>query len=420
MCSDMVLKPMDTSERDIVVATAASVHSDSGLALREIARSLGMDRAGKPDFVTLHHGSARSVAALFPEAMKTFGTAALHGASSCLGVMTQHGVAFGKGDAMGAFAVWDPEGAYGTAMSTIGADPVADAAATIRKALARAGRPGEAPDLVWLTATPGEEEAILRGIKSVIGASALILGASAADNTVAGRWSVFSSDGVAEAGMVISVLFPSVPFGSCFESGYVSTELHGTVTAAEGRRLLRIDDRPAAEVFSEWTSGTILPPGAGSRSILSEATLSPLGRKQMEIGGIPVHCLLHPAIAHSDGSLDLFAEPEVGEKLWLMQGSYENLVQRAGRIAASSRAQIDTAPVAGALVVYCGGCMLAVRERMDEVAESIAQSLGGAPFLGVFSFGEQGEMPAGEAVHGNLMISCAAFGSRPSSRSRRQ
>ena len=61
--------------------------------------------------------------------------------------------------------------------------------------------------------------------------------------------------------------------------------------------------------------------------------------------------------------------------------------------------------VAGAMVIYCAGCMLTVRERMDEVVASLQGALGQQPFLGLFSFGEQGCFLGGENRHGNLMIS---------------
>ena len=54
--------------------------------------------------------------------------------------------------------------------------------------------------------------------------------------------------------------------------------------------------------------------------------------------------------------------------------------------------------------------MLAVQEHMDKVAAGIDQALGGAPFLGVFTFGEQGPVLNYENRHGNLMISCVTFG----------
>ena len=399
-------------ERDaaLVVGTATSTLTDTRDAVHDLKRQLEIQHDRPADFVALHHGSARPVAELWPHAVKAFGGNALHGASSCLGIMTEKGVFNESGAALGAFAIWDSKGAYGSAMVIIDNDPWQAGAEAVRRALERADRSGESPDLVWLTATPGHEEAVLEGIKNVIGRSALIVGGSAADNVVAGGWSVFSSEGVAGAAVVVSVLFPSTPFGCEFESGYAHTQKRGIVTSVEGRRLLGIDGRPAAEVYAEWTGWRIAVPAMGARSILSEATLSPIGRRHADIAGIPIHLLAHPAVIHPDGGIDLFANVDVGEEICLMEGAEASLIERAGRIAANSREQLGGAPAAGALVVYCGGCMLAIRERMSEVVDSVNKHLQGAPFLGVFSFGEQGEMLDGNSMHGNLMISCTTFG----------
>jgi hypothetical protein len=109
-----------------------------------------------------------------------------------------------------------------------------------------------------------------------------------------------------------------------------------------------------------------------------------------------------------DGSIDLFADLAEGDRLWQMAGSADSLVARAGRVAAQAREELRD-PIAGALVVYCGGCMLAVRERMAEVRAGVNAALGGAPWLGVFTFGEQGAALGSQAEHGNLMISCTSF-----------
>jgi hypothetical protein len=54
--------------------------------------------------------------------------------------------------------------------------------------------------------------------------------------------------------------------------------------------------------------------------------------------------------------------------------------------------------------------MLAVRDRLYEVQQGINAALGDVPWLGVFTFGEQGVPAGGVAKHGNLMISCTVFG----------
>lgn len=402
-------RPARVADTGFTIGVASSTQVDPRLAIDEINEQLSARRATPPDFVSLHHGTARTASALWACVQDSLAARALHGASSCKGVMTNQRFVTGRGDAIGAFAIWDPDGSYGTAMCEIQTSARDAAAHATQLALSRAGRAGEAPDLVWLTACPGQEEEILEGIKDVIGRPALVVGGSAADNYVAGEWSVFTSEGGSQSAVVVTVMFPSVRFGCAFESGYAPAGPQGRVTAACGRHLHQIDGRPAAEVYAQWTGNSIALPLSGKRSILSKATLAPLGRRHSEIGGVPIHLLAHPAVAHADGTIELFSDVAEGEILSLMEGSADSLVRRAPRIAHASAAQLGHLPTAGALVVYCGGCMLAIEKHMDQVADSIAEALGGAPFLGVFSFGEQGETVSGDSAHANLMISCTTF-----------
>ena len=96
----------------------------------------------------------------------------------------------------------------------------------------------------------------------------------------------------------------------------------------------------------------------------------------------------------------------------LMEGTEDNLVHRAPRVAenALEMARLDKQHISGALVIYCAGCMLTVQERMTEVADGLREALGGKPFLGTFTFGEQGCFIGGSNHHGNLMISVVVFG----------
>ena len=93
------------------------------------------------------------------------------------------------------------------------------------------------------------------------------------------------------------------------------------------------------------------------------------------------------------------------------RGTADSLVSRAGRVATSALRSggIDASSVAGGLVVYCAGCMLAVQEEMDGVVQQMRAALGDAPFLGTFTFGEQGCFVGGDNYHGNLMISVVVF-----------
>ena len=394
----------------MISQTGMSTKSTAQQAIDDICAQLQPESSSKPDFVALHFSLGWEPTEVQAAAKAAFGTPALHGGSSCQGVMTDKGLAMRDGHGMGAFAIWDKDGAYGSAMADLTVDPRAAAKQATEEALRQAEREGEAPDLVWLTAAPGSEELVLKGIKDVLGHQVMIVGGSSADNDVSGKWGQFTNSGTAANSVVVSVLFPSSPVNCAYQSGYAPTGLRGKVTRVEGRRLYEIDGKPAATVYAAWTGGAVPEADAEDISILAASTFFPLGRHGETLADVPFHFLAHPAVAHPDGSLTLFADVEADETLWLMSGSADSLVARAGRVAASSREGLAGSGVGGALVIYCGGCMLAVQDRMEEVTQGVAQALGGAPFLGVFTFGEQGAPLGSETRHGNLMISCSSFG----------
>ncbi|MGB1147390.1 MAG: FIST C-terminal domain-containing protein, partial [Alphaproteobacteria bacterium] len=149
-------------------------------------------------------------------------------------------------------------------------------------------------------------------------------------------------------------------------------------------------------------------------NVLSDTTLNPLGRRRDAIAGFDYFLLSHPDSVTKDGALSLFSDIAVGEEITLMEGTSDNLVQRASRVAehALEMARLDKDQLAGALVIYCAGCMLTVQDRMDEVAQGLQEALGNKPFLGNFTFGEQGCFVGGSNHHGNLMISVVVFGSQ--------
>ena len=93
-----------------------------------------------------------------------------------------------------------------------------------------------------------------------------------------------------------------------------------------------------------------------------------------------------------------------------MTGDRARLVHRAARVAAQAMRMLPShdAGVAGALVVHCGGCRMAVGDDVAMVSHAVATSLGDAPFIGCFAFVEQGRL-LDRNVHGDLMISAAVF-----------
>ena len=365
-------------------------------------------RGASPDFCAVHASAACDIEQLQKEAAAA---GALHGATSCLGVMSKTEMYAAGGAGAGVFAIWDETGDFGSSVKPLADNARAAARQAATEALERADRTGEAPDVIWLSSSPGAEEDVLQGIRDVVGEAVPVLGGSAADNTITGEWSVFDSQDVQSAGVVVSVLFCSKPVAFAFQSGYAPSETTGRVTKADGRRIIEIDGKPALDVYSDWSGGAAPASVDAPTPILAESTMNPLGRPLGSLEDVPYYLLAHPAEAYPDGSFDTFANVEVGEEVCLMEGDPDQLVRRAGRVAklAMESGRFDGEAIAGALMVYCGGCMLAVRDRMEEVATGVDAALDHAPYLGIFTFGEQGAVLGQGNLHGNLMISCLVF-----------
>lgn len=408
-----ILKSDRLKSRPMRIVSSATANPDTRDAIRFLLAGIVADGGRPPDFLSVHYSSNHD-AGVLQEAVADFGQVrAFLGASSCRGIMTDTSLLIDEPGGIGIFALWDEGGDFGSASGDISDDPASDARQLALSALRRAGRAGEMPDLVWLSAAPGHEEEILAGIRDVVGEGALIVGGSSADTLIAGDWTQFGPDGVCRQGLAVSVLFSTGLVTNAFHSGYVESGRKGRVTRVSGRRLHEIDGLPAADVYMRWT-GLDLPRPEGARPlpILAETTFNPLGRVSGMIASSPFHMLIHPAAVWPDGSLDLFASVAEGDEIHCMTGSTQSLITRAGRLTESVTASLasNNSALSGALIVYCGGCMLGLLDRMEEVRKGVSDQMGGRPFLGVFSFGEQGRVRSGSVQHGNLMISCTAFG----------
>lgn len=369
----------------------------------------------QPNFIALHHNVCCSVEELRAKILPHCN--ALHFASSCLGTMGQFGH---QTDSYGiaAFCIFDPDGDYASAMTAFGdgtsLSPFEAARKATLDALERAGRPGEAPALIWISATPGQEEDALKGVHDIVGHNVAIVGGSAADNDISAQWSVGDAHSHAKTGVTISVLFPSTEIAVGYQNGYVPTDKSGVITKAKARQIIEIDHRPAMDVYEEWTKGAITRPSAqdGMQMILSKSATWPIGQLMGETNGVSNYLLAHPSNAHPTGEIDLFAEIPEGNRVTQMTGDPDILAVRAGRVAQQvrlSQRNGKNQEIAGALIVYCAGCMLAVRSQIDRVVSGINRALDDAPFLGVFTFGEQGPMLNHGNRHGNLMIACVIF-----------
>lgn len=392
---------------------------------REVIEQLDAAIVAETDTASIvftFYGCNHDEKALHTWVKSRFPTAALIGGSSAGGLITDQGFMDEQG--VGLLLVDDSEGDYGVAGAELGDDAAQTAENLLQQALDNCGCTGQLPELIWVYQAPGHEEEVIRGLRKIVGDNCPIVGGSAADNDVSGQWTQIGTDGVLKNGLVLSVLFPSSPIATAFQGGYepvgpsgIVTGIgyhpagdSGRVTASSGREILSIDGEPAAEVYNRWVNDLIGQRMQDGGSILADTTMFPLATDAGHVDGVSHYLLIHPESVGEDGSLRTFCNLDEGARIYAMKGETLRLVDRAGRVSEQARRALeaDGKTVAGGLVVYCGGCKIAVDEDIRKVPAAIAEGLGDVPFIACFTFGEQGRL-IDRNVHGNLMISTVAF-----------
>jgi hypothetical protein len=406
--------------------TRLEVHAASGADTCDAITLLDRELAGATGSTHLlfaFYGCGHDDKALHDYLRQRFPNTPRIGGTSSGGFMTHQGMFDER--SIGVLLIDDADGDYGVAAGCLGADPAQSAEDLLQKALASCDCSGELPELIWVYQAPGHEEAVIEGLRRVVGDRCPIVGGSSADNDVTGNWRQLGPDGPLRDGLSIAVLFPSKAIDCAFQGGYepsgpsgIVTGIgfeaggeSGVVTAASGREILSIDGLPAASVYNRWIGGLVSSKLEDGGTILAETTMVPLAVDAGTVDGVRYFLLVHPASVQVGGALTTFRELQVGDRVYAMKGDRRRLIDRAERVVeqATRGLSASKSEIAGALVVYCGGCKMAVGDDISQVATAVANGLGDAPFIGCFTFGEQGRL-LDRNVHGNLMISAVAFG----------
>jgi len=333
--------------------------------------------------------------------------------ASVFGCTSSRGVFTPTGFERGAFALIGDEGDASVDVVLRPATSASARRAARDAAQQMTARFGRKPDTLLLHATPGFEERILEGIDEAFDGSAPpMYGGSAADDDLSGRWKIFHGSESLSEGFLLVGFRAERPILGSFVSGYLPGNQRGTITRATGRVVNEIDGRPAAEVYDAWRGGALASALAKPGVVLADTTLHPLGRLVDRVGNVPRYLLSHPHEVRADHALTLFTDVAVGDELAMMVGSEGGLMERTEQVVARARGTAHRAtPIAGGILVYCGGCVMAIGERAKEVGKLYAKAIANAPFIGAATFGEIGCFagPTPTNRHGNLMCDTVLF-----------
>lgn len=401
-------------EAPVSVGYGWSVKNEAAEAVAE-AVSIIKERLGteSPDYVILFSTVGYDSEEVLRAVRQHLGSdCQIYGGTSCVGVLTKDGFHIGETGSLALLAISSPRISFGVGGADMKLLPAREAGnRAILTAMTNAKREGELPQLVLLTSSPGEEEEVLLGIEDVIGKDIPIIGGSSADNDISGQWKQFANDKVYSQGVTLTAIYTDLKIGWAYESGYLRSENEGIITKAESRIIYEIEHQPAAEIYNEWLGGALGEKLKTGGSILSETTFFPLAKVIRGRGGEVHYLSIHPlSINLPEKSLTMFANVEEGDELLLLRGNWELLLNWAQTTPRKALANLLREKASFGIFTYCGGTMLAIpEEERPKLPLLINGELKGVPFIGTFTFGEQGFLSGVGNRHGNLVNSMIVF-----------
>lgn len=280
----------------------------------------------------------------------------------------------------------------------------------------------EKPKIIIMNALLGLgiEQNIIYGIADVVGRDVPIFGGNAGDNDlVSGDWNQFMNDSVFQNALVLTVIYTDVKIGHTFSGGlgYLRTDKQAVATKVEGAIIYEIDGQPAADVYNEWLDGEVyeeLGATEGQAVIIDRGIVNPLAVVVTGEKGITHYLTVHPIFLNfPEKSITTSALVKQGEMISIMQGSKDAHELRAPLTIrmARARGEIQEEEIAAGIVFICACTHMAIgNEGTTRMMPAIKESFGAAPFIGGYTFGEQGLVPGIGNRHQDLITNILIFG----------
>ena len=381
---------------------AWSTHKDSYTQGKETAEKAVVDLM-QTKVAFLYTSVDCDVCKVLEGAKSQLGTAPIIGCTSSAGIIVPDGFISSENGFTGILALGDPDMEVGVAGSERGKDPRETGRKVAMEAMAKVGRT-DAPAYFYMVASPAEEEFYIKGIEDIIG-RVPVFGGSAADNTVEGKWSIYTNDKIFSDGVAVAFFYTDKEMKNVYTGEYHETTNSGVITKIKGNRtLVEIDGVPAIEKYASWT-GKKMEDLEGNNLLVSTIT-EPLGVKD-RLGDLVA--IRHPMFGNKDGSMNIGANLAVNTAVIQMEATVDELISSTGKTMKELKQEMN-GEIGAYLLVHCGGRRLGIGDRVDEVAKQLKKEANGVPFITIFTFGEYGVKDHGANTTGGLMLSFTAFG----------
>lgn len=246
----------------------------------------------------------------------------------------------------------------------------------------------------------GDQEEIVRGAYSVLGAEVPLVGGCAGDDLRMVETSQLHDSRVLKGCVVAAAIGSDGPLGIGVEHGWRRVGDPMVVTASDGVRVLSLDDEPALDVYLRRLGApaeAATDPAAFTRFALTH----PLGLSRRSTEEVRM-------VAEADfasRSLVCIARVPQGGLAWIMEGDDSSVLAATDAACSAALSALGGAPPVGMFAFDC----IARRGVLGDAGiarevDRIAQHAGDAPVGGFYTYGEIAKSSAVGGFHNQTLV----------------
>jgi hypothetical protein len=274
-------------------------------------------------------------------------------------------------------------------------------AGAVAATCAENGPQGEHQILLLLTdGLGGDQQEVVRGAYSVVGASVPLVGGCAGDDLAMRKTFQLYGNEVLEDAVVAASITSDAPLGIGVQHGWSRVGAPFLVTASSGTRVLTLDDRPALDVYLERLDApehVRADPAAFTRFAMTH----PFGLSRRS--GEEVRFIAEANF--EDRSIGCIAEVPQGGLAWIMEGDAGSVLEATS--AACSQA-VDGLSGRAPLGLLAFDCIARRGVLGDDGIRSevsrIASYSRGAPVAGFYTYGEIARTRGVNGFHNQTLV----------------
>jgi hypothetical protein len=262
----------------------------------------------------------------------------------------------------------------------------------------------ERPNQVLLVLTDGmirDQEEILRGCYSVLGAEIPLFGGAAADGWRMTGTQVMADGKVLSDAVVAAMIASDAPLSVSVRHGFRLVGPGMFVTSGAAGRVLTLDDRPAMDVYLDRLGA---PPEAytDAEAFVQFALSRPLGvqrRSGIDARNISTEVDLEGRSIGGGGGID------PGGLVWAMDGDEESILAAVDQACAEAVMGLYGRPPIGMLTLSCAALRAVIGdEGIRREGVRLERAVGHAPFAGFYTYGEIARVRGISGFHNQTLV----------------